>query len=104
MHQGHAPANMLMKHRYLVRAVKTKLGTHMLSPQLYNMYWPEWKQLDTIHLLINHRSYLDKNSPIKEFNAENIATYNYTYGEMCRDILQRIQPYVLDQKRSFLSF
>jgi hypothetical protein len=61
----------------------------MLVNNLYKVNWPEWKTLDTIHLLINHRYYLDKESPIKEFDEINIKTYKYTYGEMVRDILNR---------------
>jgi hypothetical protein len=83
------PAKILLKHKYLAHAVKFKLGTHMLINNLYKANWPESKTLDTIHLLINHRSYLDKESPIKEFNEINIKTYKYTYGEMVRDILNR---------------
>jgi hypothetical protein len=83
------PAKILLKHKYLAHAVKFKLGTHMLVNNLYKVNWPEWKTLDTIHLLINHRYYLDKESPIKEFDEINIKTYKYTYGEMVRDILNR---------------
>jgi len=39
----------------------------MLMQELYDsMDWPDWRQnQDTIHLLINHRSYLDPH--FKEF-------------------------------------
>ena len=41
----------------------------MLIGNLYKTKsWKQWKKMDTIHLLINHRSYLDKDSPIKEFD------------------------------------
>ena len=86
---GHMPAKILIKHKYLAHAVKFKLGTHMLVHNLYKIYWREWKTLDSIHLLINHRHYLDKESPIKDFDENNIQTYNYTYGYMVRDILSR---------------
>lgn len=62
---------------------------------MFKYYWKEWEEMDSIHLLINHRHYLDNDSPIKEFDEENIKTYNYTYGFMCRDILSRIKPYIL---------
>lgn len=74
----------------MAHAVKEKLGTHMLIHNLYKTYWPGWKDLDSIHLLINHRSYLDKESPIKEFNEFNILDYNRTYGFMVRDIMTRM--------------
>ncbi len=62
----------------------------MLIHNLYKSYWAGWKEFYTIHLLINHRSYLDKESPIKEFDEENILGYNRTYGEMCRVIMDQI--------------
>ena len=70
----------------------------MLINNLFKTYWAEYKSLDSIHLLINHRSYLDKESPIKEFNEENIKTYNFTYGEMCRNVLDRMKPYLNPNK------
>jgi hypothetical protein len=81
------PATILLKHRYLAHAVKEKLGTHMLVHNLFKTYWADWKSLDSIHLLINHRSYLDEKSPIKDFDEFNIKNYNYTYGYMVREIL-----------------
>jgi hypothetical protein len=75
----------------MAHAVKIKLGTHMLIHDLYQTYWSEWKELDTIHLLINHRSYLDKESPIKDFDENNIQNYNQTYGYMVREILNKIK-------------
>lgn len=66
----------------------------MLIHQLYKSNWTEWKQLDTIHLLMGHRSYLDKDSPIKEFDDVNIQNYKYTYGEMCRLVLDRMRAYM----------
>ena len=66
-----------------------KLGTHYYFDQLFTMYWSRWKSIYCVHLLINHRSYLDADSPIKEFNETNILTYKYTYGYMVRDIMVR---------------
>lgn len=71
--------------------VKEKLGTHMMIHKLYKTYWSGWKDLNSIHLIINHRYYLDKESPIKEFDENNIWSYNYTYGEMCRIVLVKIK-------------
>jgi hypothetical protein len=58
-----------------------------LIEQLYYQNTQDWKKYTSIHLLINHRDYLDKDSPIKEFNEKNIWHYNYTYGDMARSIL-----------------
>ena len=67
----------------------------MLAAQLYReINWKGWTNLETIHLLINHRNYMDKESPIKEFNEENIWTYNRTYGIMVRSILKHANLYL----------
>lgn len=92
---GQRPAEILRKHGYLAYAVKIKLGAHMLFSELYEEHnWKQWRTLDSIHLLINHRSYLDANSTIKEFNETNIWTYNRTYGIMVRSILRRANLYL----------
>ncbi|CAF0702834.1 unnamed protein product [Brachionus calyciflorus] len=88
---GMVPAKIMLKHRYLAHVVKYRLGTQMLVNELYKSVWDEWKNLDTIHLLINHRSYLDEKSPIKEFNDTNIRDYNFTYGHMCREIITKLK-------------
>ena len=95
---GEVPKKILLEHPYLAHRVQIKLGTHMLIHNLFKIYWPEYKSLDAIHLLINHRSYLDKELLIKEFNEENIKTYNFTYGEMCRNVLDRMKPYLNPNK------
>ncbi|GAB6027908.1 hypothetical protein CHUAL_002123 [Chamberlinius hualienensis] len=71
----------------LVHRVKLMFGVHMLVHKLYKFYWPEWTNQFTVHLLIRHRSYLDKESPIKTFDEENIKNYNQTWGEMARLVL-----------------
>jgi len=78
----------------LVHRVPTLLGVHLLVEQLYKARWPQWRTFYTIHLLTRHRSYLDAASPIKEFNAENIKVYPYTYGEMARKILYNTTDFV----------
>lgn len=80
---------------FLAHVVKVKLGTHMLVGQLFHeKNWSKWKDLETVHLLINHRVYLDKDSPIKEFNETNIWTYDRTYGIMVRSILRKFNLFV----------
>ena len=60
----------------------------MLVPQLYKSQWPQWRQQDTIHLLINHRSYLDPHfKEYPAFDNINIANYSYTFGDMAREML-----------------
>ena len=66
----------------------------MLTKEMFQLSnWIKWKTFDTIHLLINHRYYLDSKSPIKEFNETNIWTYNRTYGVMARTILRKANVY-----------
>jgi hypothetical protein len=84
------PSRILGKYSYLANLVEYKLGTHNLIVALYKLYWPEWTNLQTVHLLMNHRYYLDVESPIREFNETNIIGYNYTYGYMVRNITSRI--------------
>ena len=72
----------------LVHRVKLLFGVHMLVHNLYKSYWEDWRKQYAIHLLVNHRSYLDKEHLDKwpEFTAENIRDHNYTFGTMAREI------------------
>ena len=75
-----------------MHTVISKLGTENLINELYFMKdWQGWRNLDSLHLLVNHRSYLDKDSPVKVFNDTNIQTYRFTFGKIARDILNRSQ-------------
>ena len=80
---------VLYKHPELVHRVKLKFGVHMLINQLYNsQVWDEWKSQDTIHLLMNHRYYLDPHfRDYPEFNQDNIKDYPYTFGQMARQVV-----------------
>ena len=72
---------------YLVHRVKLLFGVHMLIHNLYKTYWEDWRKQFVIHLLINHRSYLDKEHLDKwpVFTAENIKSYTNTFGTMARE-------------------
>ena len=59
---------------------------------LYKTYYSDWKKMDVIHLLIGHHELG------RSLNETTIEEFNYTYGEICRDVLTRIQPY-LDNNR-----
>jgi hypothetical protein len=83
------PAMILREYSFLARIVKIRLGTQMFIEKLFKTNWDGWKDFNTIHLTINHRSYLDKESPIKEFNETNIWTYNRTYGTLVRIMLKK---------------
>ncbi len=104
---GHVPAKILLDFPQLAHVVENKLGTQDLVYELYgahnerfkgrkppNPNWHEWKNFDTIHLLIGHRFYLDMYSPIKDFTEENIWNYDEAYGRMCRTILRRANLFI----------
>ena len=78
--------------------VEEKLGTQNLIDFLYFNDFNEtiWSQFDMIHLLINHRYYLDANSTIKEFDEINIWKYNYTYGNIARSVLTKARMFIPD--------
>ena len=75
---------VLHKHPELVHRVKWRLGVGALTYHLYNSKWPLWRMaLDTVHLLVNHRSYLDDHyEEYPVFNESNIVHHPYTFGEM----------------------
>ena len=84
---------VLRNHPKLAHTVIHKFGTDPNHAKcLYYKYCPNWRtSLETVHTLVNHRDYLDKNSSIQEFDEFNILNYNKTFGEMCRDILLKIE-------------
>ena len=85
------PAIILREYSFLAKVVKIKLGTQSFIDQLFKMQkWNDWKDMNCIHLMINHRHYLDKDyQSLKEFNETNIWTYDRTYGVMVRTILRK---------------
>ncbi|KAJ9587788.1 hypothetical protein L9F63_018771 [Diploptera punctata] len=78
---------ILYKTPELVHRVKLLFGVHMLVHNLYKSYWKDWRKQYAIHLLINHRSYLDEEHLDKwpVFTEKNIVYYNYTFGTMARE-------------------
>lgn len=78
---------ILYKQPSLVHRVKCRFGVHMLMHELYDSTeWPGWQQKqDTVHLLINHRSYLDPHyTEYQDFDEDNIQTYPYMFGHLAR--------------------
>lgn len=49
----------------------------------------DWRQkLDTVHLLINHRTYLDMYFRFyRYFNERNILHYPFNFGDMARLVM-----------------
>jgi hypothetical protein len=90
---GRVSAAFLRVHPNLSHTVRETFGT---SPNhfgcLFRKYCPNWRiSLEAVHTLINHRSYKDKNSTIKEFDEFNVLSYKHTFGEMCREILRKMK-------------
>jgi hypothetical protein len=78
---------LLYKTPELVHRVKLLFGVHMLIHNLYKTQWTDWRKQYSVHLLMRHRSYLDKEHldkwPI--FDENNIKDYPMTFGEMARE-------------------
>jgi hypothetical protein len=67
--------------------VKIRFGVNQLMAELYESKdWPNWSQnYDTIHLLTNHRYYLDSHfKEYEDFNEQNIQHYPYMFGKLVR--------------------
>ena len=86
---GYYTASILLKNRNLAHSVRIKFGTHLLVKELYYIGDYDWRRLIALHLLINHRPYMDPDSPIKEFDEVNVQDYKFTFGEIARDLLKR---------------
>ena len=92
----HPTANVLLKYPELVHREEYRLGIHFMMRQLYQSadFRTMWREeLDTVHLLINHRSYLDFYfKDYRFFNERNIIHYPYTFGDMGRRVLNYTPP------------
>jgi hypothetical protein len=79
---------VLYKRPELVHRVKLLFGVHMLVHNLYKTLWKDWRKQYTVHLLMRHRSYLDKEHLGKwpSFDEKNIKDYPMTFGEMAREV------------------
>ena len=88
---GERPTTVILHRRpELIHRVKLKFGVHMLMRELYDSTeWPDWRRKqDTIHLLINHRSYLDPHfKQFPDFDEHNIQRYPYMFGQLARLVL-----------------
>ena len=89
----------MRKDRSLAHIVKIRLGTQeaVFGYAFYQEKWPDFQNFSALHFMINHRSYLDKDSPIKEFDEHNIWKYNKSYGELVRGILRRVNLFILTE-------
>ena len=85
----------MAKNPGLVHAVGTRLGISFLMRELYQNKENErdWREnFDTIHLLINHRHYLDIYfRTYRYFNERNILHYPFNFGEMARAVMNHNQ-------------
>ncbi|XP_057376449.1 uncharacterized protein LOC130697557 [Daphnia carinata] len=80
---------ILYKHPELVHRVKMQFGAdYDLSYNLYTYKEFDWRTLDTVHLMINHRYYMDPRYNETPFFDENIVkNYAYPFGEMAREMI-----------------
>lgn len=81
-----------MKHPELVHRERKRLGVRFMVREMFQekekFRWHE--ELDAVHLLINHRSYLDMfYKDYRYFNERNIMHYPFNFGEMARLVLNR---------------
>lgn len=68
---------------HLVHRVPLKLGVHDVADFLYAYMWPQWREQDAIHLLYNHRSYLDPYwNQTGELDETNIDKHPKTIREI----------------------
>ena len=83
--------SILYKQPDLVHRVKDEFGVNMkFAGDLYLNNTDIWRTCCyTIHLLFNRRYYLDEDAPITQFDEYNIRNYNFTFGDMARDIMSR---------------
>jgi hypothetical protein len=84
---GERPTTTVLNNKpELVHRVRLKLGVQMLAKHLYRTFWKKWSDQEAIHLVINHRHYLDKENYkiYPEFNDVNIMNCNVTFCFMAR--------------------
>ena len=83
-----------MKKPEVVHREKIRLGTQFLIHEIYQLTDYHWKdKLDTAHLLINHRNYIDLHfKDYRYFNERNIIHFPYEFGEMVRRVLNHTPP------------
>ena len=71
----------------LIHRVKLLFGVEGMIHHLYKSNWKDWRNQYAIHLMINHRSYLDKEhyKQWPEFDENNVKTFNCTFGTMAKE-------------------
>ena len=73
----------------------TAAGVFIGTGWLYSNFIHDWRvTMYSWHLLINHRHYMDPDYPeFPEFDEKNVYRLNNTFGDMARDVLERIKLY-----------
>ncbi|XP_046641059.1 uncharacterized protein LOC124326343 [Daphnia pulicaria] len=92
---GERPTTEILFHQpHLIHRVKGDFGADTsVSMSLYKNRKFDWRHLDIIHLLMNHRSYMDpKYNQTPVFDENNIRTYEYPFGDMVRQLLDMQTP------------
>ncbi|XP_046452418.1 uncharacterized protein LOC124200288 [Daphnia pulex] len=83
---------ILLKMPQLVKREETRLGINFMMRELFQSKDYAWKvKLDTIHLLINHRRYLDMFfKDYRYFNEHNILHYPFIFAKMVKYVIESV--------------
>ncbi|XP_064454733.1 uncharacterized protein LOC135366006 [Ornithodoros turicata] len=89
---------VLWHHPHLIHRVPILIGIgYAMLYKLYNPgFHPDWRNYHVVHTFIRHRS--AKADPLcgKEYDLQNIRTYNTSLGEMMREVIFGTSEYVND--------
>ncbi len=95
--KGFYPGTVLLQNqnKNVANIVPREFGTLVYSDDLYRVHKKDIQTFYTIHLIFNHRYYLDAESPIKDFDDENIKNYTFPFGTLARTMLSAVDYYNL---------
>ena len=89
-YKGELPREILKNHTNLAHAVFQLLGTYVFHRRVFEEYWPSWKKLYCIHLLIRVFNEKDKYISYEKVDINFIKNLKNTYGEMIRDLYKKL--------------
>lgn len=88
---GERPSEILTSEPHLAYREPVRLGTEFRMRELYQETLGVsnlTSRLDTVHLLMRHRNYLDVYfKDYRYFNERNIRHYPFTFGDLARDVM-----------------
>ena len=90
----------IIKNKKILRIITSFYVANIKQMQgvFQNLTWTTWDvDLDSVHLLINHRFYLDLHfKTYRYFNEHNIQHYPFVFGKMAQRVFD--QPPIIDSK------